>query len=325
MPKPSTLRKTPLLALASIRRIELVLVGDADVEVAVGGEDDAVGAPLDEVLRRPCRRRAGCPRRRWSSRRPAAGRAPRGSRPCRRTRSRAGPGPTPPRRRRSPPGRSRRAARPASAATPSPAAACSGWSIEPGDVDQEDEVARRPPVAGRSAWPVRPIRASRCSAFQGQPATSTWTANGVVARRGRVVVGEVVEQLLDPDRVLRRQRALVEEPADVGVAGGVDVDRERRERLVPDAEERVVDDVVVILRARDGARRGGLAGLCSPRTAAGASERRQDRRLGVPVVESAEITSPPARVSNAPRTVGAIVSLTNRTDPSRNSMLDPPS
>ena len=50
MPKPSTLRKTPLLALASIRRISSSSSGDADVEIAVGGQDDAVGAVLDEVL-----------------------------------------------------------------------------------------------------------------------------------------------------------------------------------------------------------------------------------------------------------------------------------
>ena len=29
---------------------EFILVGDADVEIAVGGQDDAVGAVLDEVL-----------------------------------------------------------------------------------------------------------------------------------------------------------------------------------------------------------------------------------------------------------------------------------
>ena len=51
MPKPSTVRKTPLLRFSSIRRVEVALAGDADVEVAVGGEDHAVGAALDEVSR----------------------------------------------------------------------------------------------------------------------------------------------------------------------------------------------------------------------------------------------------------------------------------
>ena len=50
MPKPSTLRKTPLLALAWISSTSLSSLGDADVEIAVGGKDDAVGAVLDEVL-----------------------------------------------------------------------------------------------------------------------------------------------------------------------------------------------------------------------------------------------------------------------------------
>jgi hypothetical protein len=42
VPKLRTLRKTPLLAFASIRRTVL-LIRHADVEVAVGGDDDAVG------------------------------------------------------------------------------------------------------------------------------------------------------------------------------------------------------------------------------------------------------------------------------------------
>ena len=47
-------------------------------------------------------------------------------------------------------------------------------------------------------------------------------------RRGRVVIGEVVEHLLDADGVPGRQHVLVEEAPDVGVAGRVDVDREGR-------------------------------------------------------------------------------------------------
>ena len=61
MPKPSTLRNTPLLAFSSISRTSSPRSGDADVEVAVGGEDHAVRAPLDEVAGGRCRRRARCP------------------------------------------------------------------------------------------------------------------------------------------------------------------------------------------------------------------------------------------------------------------------
>ena len=50
MPNPRTVRKTPLFALASISADELALVGDADVEVTVGGQDHAVRPVLDEVL-----------------------------------------------------------------------------------------------------------------------------------------------------------------------------------------------------------------------------------------------------------------------------------
>ena len=50
---------------------------------------------------------------------------------------------------------------------------------------------------------------------------------------------------------LRRQHVLVEEAADVGVAGRVDVDRERRLRLLAHALERVVDDRRKRLRISD--------------------------------------------------------------------------
>ena len=111
------------------------------------------------------------------------------------------------------------------------------------DVDQEDEVARRPLVVGDG---------TALQADAGEPVLGVPGAAGhldvdrerVVAGRGRVVVGEVVDQLLDPDGVLRRPRVLVEEAPDVGVGGGVDVDREGRQRGGPHAEERVLDDPV---------------------------------------------------------------------------------
>ena len=66
------------------------------------------------------------------------------------------------------------------------------------------------------------------------------------------MIGEVVEHLLDAHGVLGRQHVLAEKPADVGVAGGVDVDRERRERLAGGSTERIVDDLVVSLGVRLG-------------------------------------------------------------------------
>jgi hypothetical protein len=49
MPKPSTLRKTPLLRAVLDQPGEIALARDADVEVAVGDEDDAIDAAADEV------------------------------------------------------------------------------------------------------------------------------------------------------------------------------------------------------------------------------------------------------------------------------------
>ena len=62
---------------------------------------------------------------------------------------------------------------------------------------------------------------------------------GIVARirRRRVVIGEVVEHLLDADGVLGREHVLVEEAPDVGVARRIDVDREGRLGVVADRPE----------------------------------------------------------------------------------------
>ena len=49
MPKPSIVRKTPLSGLLLDEADQIALVRDADVEVAVGGQDHAVDAALDEV------------------------------------------------------------------------------------------------------------------------------------------------------------------------------------------------------------------------------------------------------------------------------------
>ena len=77
MPKPSTLRNTPAFAFSSASRTSSPVAGDADVEIAVGAEEHAVDAALDEIVAGPSGRPAECPARRWSSRRPAGCRSPR--------------------------------------------------------------------------------------------------------------------------------------------------------------------------------------------------------------------------------------------------------
>ena len=52
MPKPSTLRKNAGVALALNQFLQVVQVGDAHIEVAVSGENDAVDAALDVMIRR---------------------------------------------------------------------------------------------------------------------------------------------------------------------------------------------------------------------------------------------------------------------------------
>src|SRR3954463_6847854 len=62
-----------------------------------------------------------------------------------------------------------------------------------------------------------------------------------IARRG-VVVGEIVDQLLGPDRGRLRQDIPVQRGADEGIGGGVDIDREGRDRLLADQLERILRD-----------------------------------------------------------------------------------
>ncbi len=72
-----------------------------------------------------------------------------------------------------------------------------------------------------------------------------------VARR-RVVVGKVVDHFLDSHGIRRRQPALVQEAADIGIGGRIHVDRKRRKRLPGDRTELVVDDLVVLFGAGSG-------------------------------------------------------------------------
>ncbi len=99
----------------------------------------------------------------------------------------------------------------------------------PADIDQEHQVGPRPlpPVAfpGLEADPDQPVLRI--------PGTVRHLHMGrerfVPAGRG-IVVGEVVHQLLQPDRVPGRQRSFAEEATGVRVAGRVGVHAEGRER-----------------------------------------------------------------------------------------------
>ena len=115
-----------------------------------------------------------------------------------------------------------------------------------GDIDQEDEVAGRSSGLvdrpGGDADPRQPM--------PGIPRTVSdlnVDRERMLARAGRrrIAIGEVIEELLDADRVRRRQHLLAEEAADVGIAGRIDVDREGRLRLFLHRLERVVDDACV--------------------------------------------------------------------------------
>ena len=57
--------------------------------------------------------------------------------------------------------------------------------------------------------------------------------------RLEVAVVEIIDELLDADSVARRQRAVVNEFADVGVGGSVDIDGEGRNRGVGNSLDRI--------------------------------------------------------------------------------------
>ena len=221
---------------------QFVVLGDADIEIAVGGQDDAVRALLDEV--------AGGHVIGELDAGPAVGRAARAQLLDRRENLRLVQA------------RGGREDQPRGAGVddhrdlvvlaelldqalqaPLHQRELVGLLHRAGDVDEEHE------VAGGPAGLVDRLRGDPDprQAVPGIPRAAgdlDMHGEGVRAGGGRrgVVIGEVVEQLLDADGVLRRQHVLGEVTADVGVAGRVHVDREGRERLGRRRAERVLRD-----------------------------------------------------------------------------------
>ena len=70
---------------------------------------------------------------------------------------------------------------------------------------------------------------------------------GLRAGGARIVVREVVDHFLDPHRVLRRQLAGGQHAADVGVAAGIDVDAEGGHRIGGGQAHRIVVEMLVAL------------------------------------------------------------------------------
>src|SRR5437773_5568519 len=68
----------------------------------------------------------------------------------------------------------------------------------------------------------------------------------------RIVVSEIVDQLFDANRVFWRKLILTQKASDVRVRRRIDVDRERRQRILRHALERIVFDPVVAFRIEPG-------------------------------------------------------------------------
>ncbi len=114
-------------------------------------------------------------------------------------------------------------------------------------VDQENEV-RRWLVARRDVVALKPDMDDFLARRPGRGRHRDVRLERLV-RRGRTLIAvvEIVEQLLHTHRVARRQRAVSEEAAHIGVGGGIDVDGEGRDRLLADALHRIGRRVRVFL------------------------------------------------------------------------------
>ena len=98
-----------------------------------------------------------------------------------------------------------------------------------GDVEQEDEIARRRSLRVQPAS-LQPDEREAMARIPGARGNFGRHRERRACRLNPCSEPEVVDQLFDADGVGRRQRALVQEAADVRVRRGVDVDREGRQR-----------------------------------------------------------------------------------------------
>ena len=119
----------------------------------------------------------------------------------------------------------------------------------PGGIDEEDEVAGgnvlRVHRAGLESDAEEPV-----AGLPGAVGEFAGDGEGLVAGGLRVVVGEVVDELLQAHGVAGREAVvLLQVAAGVGVARAVHVDGERRERVLGGVEELVLLEVGVALVA----------------------------------------------------------------------------
>ena len=107
-----------------------------------------------------------------------------------------------------------------------------------GDIDQEDEVARRARFGGELAA----LQGDLDEGMGGGPGAGGGLdvdGEGIFALRRGVVIGEIVDQFLDADGVGGRELAGFQKAADVGIGRRVHVDGEGGERFIEDRPERV--------------------------------------------------------------------------------------
>ncbi len=120
-----------------------------------------------------------------------------------------------------------------------------------GYIDQEHQIGRRQhrlvDIAGLDTDAQQPgIRIPRRRRDFGGHAERHQLAIGAALRQS-VLVGEIIDQLLHPHRIGRRQPPFVQEPPHIGVGTGIDIDAERRHRLLGRQLHRMLLQVLVFL------------------------------------------------------------------------------
>ena len=114
-----------------------------------------------------------------------------------------------------------------------------------GDVDEENEIARRPFVAREFLALERHAQQT----MPGIPGTARGfdvRAERLLVRRRRVTIREVVDQLLNAHRIARRKLIGIQKPPHVCIRAGVHIDGERGERSLARGAEGILDEWDVV-------------------------------------------------------------------------------
>ncbi len=119
-----------------------------------------------------------------------------------------------------------------------------------GGVDEKDEIGRQP-LGGLDLVALDADAQKLAALVPGRGEQSEIDGERIVrALRPGIGVVEIIDHLLDSHRIDGRQHALLQETPDIGVGCGVDVDRQGRDRIFAHQLHRIGIDLFVPLAVR---------------------------------------------------------------------------